>query len=167
MHQENCYVVGYDFSDVSDLALFRAFDEAGHDPHAKVDVVWVTTPGSAYLMGFGLDAMDIAMRPASLQRRALWQAAHDAYRSWSKDHVAHIEITTHVKVGVPAEELIDFAKEHEAKLLIMGMHHHSFFHRLFHQSVTEQVVRASPFEVLVVQPKDMVAQPSETIPVPS
>jgi nucleotide-binding universal stress UspA family protein len=153
MNQESCYVVGYDFSDVANLALYRAFEEAAHETHAKVEVVWVTTPSAAFMMGFGVDAIDIAMRPASMQRRALWQATHDAYREWSRNHEAHISLTTHVKVGAPAEELISFATEHDAKLLIMGTHHRSFLRRLLHGSVAERVVRSGQLEVLVVQPR--------------
>jgi nucleotide-binding universal stress UspA family protein len=58
---------------------------------------------------------------------------------------------THLRVGSPADEIVELAQEIEANLVIVGTHGRSGVRRLVLGSVAESVVRRAPCPVLVVR----------------
>jgi nucleotide-binding universal stress UspA family protein len=56
-----------------------------------------------------------------------------------------------VRLGTPFYEIIQFAKETNADLIVMGTHGHSGLAHMLLGSVTEKVVRKAPCPVLTVR----------------
>ena len=61
------------------------------------------------------------------------------------------EVTTHCKIGAPAQEIVKLAAELEADLIIMGTHGWTGFKHLLLGSVAENVLRLANCPVLVVK----------------
>jgi len=58
-----------------------------------------------------------------------------------------------VKTGVTFVEIIDYIKQQEIDLVVMGTHGRSGIEHILIGSVAEKVVRKSPCPVLTVRPK--------------
>jgi nucleotide-binding universal stress UspA family protein len=68
-----------------------------------------------------------------------------------KELAGDLKIKTFLLTGKPANEIIRFAKEHEADLLIVGTQGKSGLGKMILGSVAESVVRNAPCSVLVVR----------------
>jgi universal stress protein A len=64
-----------------------------------------------------------------------------------------IPISKVIKTGVTFVEIIDYIKENEIDLVVMGTHGRSGIEHILIGSVAEKVVRKSPCPVLTVRPK--------------
>jgi len=65
-------------------------------------------------------------------------------------------------VGLPAEELVRYAREHAIDLIVMGTHGRTGLGRLLMGSVAESVVREAPCPVLTIkQPAEVPAKSSD------
>ncbi len=62
-----------------------------------------------------------------------------------------VEVSAYVRVGAPVEEILRFASEHDANVIVMGTHGRTGFRHLLAGSVTEKVVRASSIPVLTTR----------------
>ena len=60
----------------------------------------------------------------------------------------------HVRVGHPAEQIVNLAVEIEADLIVVGTHGRRGWRRLLLGSVSEKVTHLAPCPVLVVRPLD-------------
>ncbi len=56
------------------------------------------------------------------------------------------------RFGIPYHEIVNFAKEENVDLIVMGTHGRSGIAHFLIGSVTEKVIRTSPCPVLVVRP---------------
>jgi nucleotide-binding universal stress UspA family protein len=63
-------------------------------------------------------------------------------------------IETFVREGVPVHEILDFARQEGADLIVIGTHGRTGLRRLVAGSVAERVVRASPVPVLTIRHPD-------------
>lgn len=61
-----------------------------------------------------------------------------------------VPVETHVEEGSPATDIVSFAGESGADVVVMGTHGRSGVDRLLLGSVAERVVRSSPIPVLTV-----------------
>ena len=61
---------------------------------------------------------------------------------------AKVKCERHHRIGDPAPEILDFAKEHNVDLIVMGTHGRKGLTRLLLGSVAEQVVRKATCPVL-------------------
>jgi len=59
----------------------------------------------------------------------------------------------HARIGKPASEILDLAREIGADLILIGTHGHTGLQRLVMGSVAESVVREAGCPVLVARPK--------------
>ena len=59
---------------------------------------------------------------------------------------------TSVVAGDPSEEVLNYIKEHEIDLVIMGTHGRKGMDKIIFGSVAERVVKNSPVPVMVVNP---------------
>ncbi|MFB6106575.1 MAG: universal stress protein [Halobacteriaceae archaeon] len=84
--------------------------------------------------------------------RAEGERALDAVQAAAED--ADVAVETAVVRGVPHEEILDYAADHDADLLVMGTHGRTGFDHFLLGSVTEKVVRRSPVPVHVVRLDD-------------
>jgi nucleotide-binding universal stress UspA family protein len=62
-----------------------------------------------------------------------------------------VEVASYVRVGTPVEEILRFANEHDANVIVMGTHGRTGFRHLLAGSITEKVVRASAIPVLTTR----------------
>jgi nucleotide-binding universal stress UspA family protein len=77
-------------------------------------------------------------------REALDRAVKDA-------PLKDLKVTTAVREGTPFYEIIQYAKETDIDLIVMGTHGHSGLVHVLLGSVTERVVRKAPCPVLTVR----------------
>ena len=61
-----------------------------------------------------------------------------------------VETEYTVKAGDPAQNIIDYVKEHDISLVVMSTHGHGGIRRLLVGSVTDRVIRSCEVPVLVV-----------------
>lgn len=65
--------------------------------------------------------------------------------------VRGVQFRRKLLIGTPAEELVNYAKENDIDLVIMGTHGRTGLGRLLMGSVAEAVVRRSPCPVLTIK----------------
>lgn len=68
-----------------------------------------------------------------------------------------VEVTTEVIVGYPKEEIINFAKNNEVDLVVMGTHGRKGVDRVLFGSIAEKVLVQSPVPVVTIRPKGQTA----------
>ena len=138
-------VVGYDGRAPSDRALSRAITEASADG-ARVLVLVVAAlpvaatdpfePGLATVIPpipeGGPPEVQPLLRTA---RERLAEAGVDGDVDW--------------RIGNPASELLQAARETNARAIVVGTHHHSALARLFGADTAADLVREAKCEVLV------------------
>lgn len=73
------------------------------------------------------------------------------------------DVTTAVREGDPASEVIDYATEHDADVIAMGTRGRHGEHAFLLGSVAEAVVRRSPVPVLTVRQLSDEERPDETV----
>ena len=99
------------------------------------------------------DASTSWTMPATVQKDQLKNAEMRLLQQldtqWAKDHGV-VQIT---KVGSPVEEIINYAKENEIDLIVIGTHGYSGFVHFVLGSVAEKIVRMATCPVLTVHPK--------------
>ena len=107
------------------LYLFHAVDQMGEDAEAEFPI--------------GLSA-------------TMWDAAHDRLRHLlSSDVLGPVEPLCAMRLGVAADEIVRYAKECRADLIVMGTHGRKGMVRALMGSVAETVVREAPCPVLTVR----------------
>ena len=65
-----------------------------------------------------------------------------------------VDIRWKIRAGVPAHEIVEFAKENDADLIVIATHGHTGWKHFCIGSTAERVVRAAPCPVLVVRQKE-------------
>jgi nucleotide-binding universal stress UspA family protein len=142
-------VVGYDGEDAADRALERAIEEA-RSAHAKLVVVAVSemplNPEGPQNFGTLDDSparMIPLVEPADLgpvfeeARERIDRAGVRADYVWA--------------AGEPSNAIVAAARDHNARLVVLGSHHHSWLSRLAGGDVAAQVKRDAGCDVLVVE----------------
>jgi len=96
--------------------------------------------------------MDAAMVPAASEleqrTRALEELLMRAAERARREHVARVEIA--LLPGTPWEQIVIYAEQHDADLIVSGTHGRTGLERLLVGSVAERVVRESTVPVLIV-----------------
>jgi nucleotide-binding universal stress UspA family protein len=167
----NRIVVGVDLLETGDHALREALRLAQYMPNSEVHATYV-----------------IATEPGLHDARRLLQMS-DELTERIQDLREHVEKVTaapwvgeartqavvlHVRIGAPAEALVQVAVDVEADLIVVGTHGRSGIEKLILGSVAQELVRIAPLPVVVARPKDMTilrksqrpepAQPGDEIP---
>lgn len=146
MIQLTSVLVAFDFGDTSKNALAygrnlaRAFGGRLHVLHVA-DVI-STSAAQFYPEGPG-DPEAKASGLALAQLRTLLAAEH------MTDARPEVRIS-----NAPAQEIVDYAADIHADLIVVGTHGRSGVSRLLMGSVAEHVVRSAPCPVLVVRPSE-------------
>jgi universal stress protein A len=148
-HRENLpfklkkILVPTDFSECSRKALQYAI------PFAKqfnASILLLNIVPVNYLIGSEFEAIDFVSLEEKLEKDSKTHLAEFAQEPIKK------QITTEslVKIGRPAHEIIQIAKEREIDLIIMSTHGHTRLKHIFIGSVTENVMRHAACPVLIV-----------------
>ncbi len=108
-------------------------------PHARSALQFATSMGEAW--GVAFEVLMIGDNGAE-------KLAEEA-RSYLEAHDLEIEYTA--LEGDPREVIIDYSKEHETDLIVMGAYGHSRVRELLLGSTTQYVINHSPCPVLLVR----------------
>lgn len=154
-----CHVViGYDFSHSGHEALRRGVALAARSASHVLHFVCVIDPKDpipAIAAYNGVDAMYAARVQEALAMEV--QQELDA-----ADVTSRVEFFVHTRIGKPAPEILDLAKEVGAELIIVGSHHVTGVERWLVGSTSAKIVRDAGCSVEVARPRQYV----ETEPVP-
>lgn len=152
-------LVPYDFSASAEHALAIAVAEARHHRAAVLvlhvvelmplfgpDTTLVLPEGAATPLGVHQYARQRAN--ADLRDAVARQRAGDA------PGLPELSIEIFVREGAPVHEILDFARQEDADVIVMGTHGRTGLRRLVAGSVAERLVRTSPVPVLTIRHPD-------------
>ena len=133
-------LVPTDFSLTSAAALLFAIELADRLA-ARLDLLNVIDyPGTAAEGDYPIAILE-----------TMQNAAHDRLRRLlTKQDVEDLQPDYATRIGLPAEEIVQFAHEHAIDLIVMGTHGREGVMRVVLGSVAETVVRRAPCPVLTV-----------------
>jgi nucleotide-binding universal stress UspA family protein len=139
-------VVAYDFSPSAEQALSRAIDVAARAPQHVLHLAVALEPHVA--MGpFHHLTYDDASRVSELAVQHVTKALQQ--RSTAGD----VHFYVHTRIGKPADEILDLAREIGADLIFIGSHGKVGLERMLLGSVSERVVREARCPVMIARPK--------------
>lgn len=148
MKEQTPYVIlaAVDFSHHSQRALDSARDLASRTPHAELHVVHVVPPpvGTVTVLGTA-DMAATFTDTLDRTRKELEAACGEAAKGLSE------RVFGHVRTGKPSREIAEVAKQIGADLIVIGTHGRTGLARVLLGSVTEEVVRQAPCDVLTVR----------------
>ena len=154
------YVVAYDFSELSDLALREAFASAS-ERAATVHVLSVLDRAKD-LTRFGIKGTATAESATKVQ-----EAVERIVKRIAEPMKGVVlELFVHCRIGDTTEELVNLAYEVKADRIFVGTHGRTGAKRLILGSVAEALVRRAPCPVLVMRPTADYADNSEFAPEP-
>jgi len=142
-------VVGYDFSHSGNAALFRAIALATRAPFHVLHFACIVDRHAPLPAIVHHGEVDYAYT------ERLQQALTDivAQELRAADIQNRVHFFVHVRIGKPAEELLDLARDVGADLIIVGSKGLTGVERLILGSVSEKVVREAKCSVEVARPK--------------
>lgn len=143
----NKFVVGYDFSETSEMALNEGLRQAS------------MTPGSVLHVIMALEEKHTVLFP---QIEIDYQGAGKVQELLSESIQARVQqirptgltFFVHVRIGEPASEILALAAEADADFIIVGTHGHGGVKRWLVGSVAEKIVREAHCPVIVARAKD-------------
>lgn len=142
-------VVAYDFSPTAEEALARAVEVACRAPQHVLHVV-AAIDGSRGLPAAPTDDVNYAY--ADKVQTMISERVTAAFAG--RASVAEVHFFVHARIGKPAEEILDLAKEVGAELIFIGTHGRTGVSRLMFGSVAEKVVREAGCTVMVVRERE-------------
>ena len=83
------------------------------------------------------------------------EARHSVARAEAMMHEKGISARAEVLLGRPADEIIEYAKEQNADLIVMCSHGRSGIGRWVFGSVTDKVLRGAETPVLIIRPQEL------------
>jgi nucleotide-binding universal stress UspA family protein len=108
-------------------------------------------PGYAPMVGAGYESMAIKGYDVPLyQQELLKSAENDLSQVVAKKVPKKIKITREVKIGTPAEVIIEFAREKNIDIIIMATHGRTGISRFMIGSVAEKTIRQSTIPLLII-----------------
>lgn len=162
-------VVGYDYSELADGALAKAFDYAAREEIGEVHVVHVIAPI--------VDMLDVASAGAVAAPPVDLGGAYDALEArvgerlsaWQdRTQRTFARLAVHVRTEMASSEVAQLASDIDAELIVVGTHGRRGLRHLLLGSVAESIVRQAPCPVLVVRPKaEKASVPSIEPPCPA
>ncbi len=150
-------VVGVDLDQAGNHALQQAIAIAGLMHDAIVHAVYIATRREASTEADvphpGSDQPPTEAEVALGRLERLCRESVAAAQA-ADDRVTFRRLVTHVRVGMPAEVLADFAKDFDADLVVVGTNDRRGLKRLVLGSVAESTMRRASCPVLVARLKD-------------
>ena len=138
----------YDYSENSRVALSYA-SALARESSATVHLLHVTQPVTPTDTGFG------GYAPAPIDLEALQQELEKI-----KPLGEELECEREVQIGAAAASIVEYAKEHEIDIIVMGTHGRTGLTRLLMGSVAESVVRGAGCPVITVKQPAEATQPA-------
>lgn len=146
-------VAGFDFSPPSALALEEAIRIAAEHPNATLHVVHVASAhGGTIRLELEDESRSVSPEEAETLLASRVQAVLDQRRTTGLGAPKRFE--TRLRGGSVASDVVAFATELEADLIVIGTHGRTGVRRMLLGSVADVVVREAGCPVLVVRAKD-------------
>jgi nucleotide-binding universal stress UspA family protein len=162
-------LVPCDGSDLAREAVFPQVEDLAKSMDAEVIILRVVAApvgrsGTAFRPGAPEMPVSLPVTPedAHVARHPIYRdqeiasAEAEARRSVAQAEAMlrdrGIAVRSEVLLGQPAEEIIDYAKDQDADLIVMCTHGRSGLGRWVFGSVTEKVLRGAKTPVLVIRP---------------
>ena len=142
-------VVGFDFSKSGDAAMERAIAIAARTPATVLHFVCAIEPHQP-IPGIPVTG-PIDYRYAEKVQQALTEEV--ARRLLLADVTKRVHFYVHARIGKPAEEILEVAREVGADLVVVGSKGNTGITRLVLGSVSERIVREAGCAVEVARPK--------------
>jgi len=134
-----------DFSETSEQVLSYVLAMADKfDPH--LFIVYVTRDLSYFT------ELDVPYPTIYSFNQDIKQGAEKTMQRFCDKHLQGYNYTSHVLSGDPATELVNFIKDNEIDLVIMGTHGRKGLDRIVFGSVAESVSRNSAAPVMTIRP---------------
>jgi len=133
-------VVAYDFSPSAEEALIRAVDVVARAPQHVLHVVVALDP-NAYLRHINIETAETIQR----------QATERVTAAFAGRESAEVQFFVHARIGHPAAEILEVARDVGADLIFVGSHGKTGVERFLLGSVSERVVREARCPVMVVR----------------
>lgn len=67
---------------------------------------------------------------------------------------SRVEVVTEIRKGMPENEILNYAEEHDVDLIVVGTHGRTGLDRMIIGSVAEDVLRNAPVPVVTVRPAE-------------
>ena len=141
-------VVGFDFTDSARAALSRAIALATRAPFHVLHFACVIEPRSPLP---AVPGKQVDYEYAERVQRALAGVIEEELRAANSSIRVHFYV--HARIGKPAEEILQLAREVGADLIVVGSKGTTGLERLVLGSVSERVVREAECAVMVARPK--------------
>jgi nucleotide-binding universal stress UspA family protein len=138
-------LVATDFSACADAAL-RAATALARAMGSTLAIVHVQSPLPAYAFAEGA-APDLARLEEDQRRWAQERLEQQA----ETVRASGLGVSTAIRVGTPADEVVEAAREMGADLIVVGTHGRTGLNRLLIGSVAERIVRTAPCPVLTIR----------------
>jgi len=142
-------VVAYDFSHTGHAALSRAVTLAARAPTSVLHVVCVVDPHDPIPSIPIYDGVDYLY--AARVQEALAMTVQEELEVAAPMH--RVSFFVHARIGKPADEILELAREIGADLILVGSHKLSGVERLLLGSVSEKLVREARCSVEVARVK--------------
>jgi nucleotide-binding universal stress UspA family protein len=159
----NRIVVGVDLSETGDHALREALRLAQYLPNSELHVTYVIRSDAGMHDARRLKEMadEVPERMEDL-REHLEKACAAPWvgNSFTQAAVAH------VRIGSPAEALVQVAVDVDAEMIVVGTHGRAGLEKLMLGSVAQELTRIAPLPVVVARPKDLRALKKSQRPEP-
>ncbi|HEU4409438.1 MAG TPA: universal stress protein [Polyangiaceae bacterium] len=152
-----CYVVvaGIELDEAGACALTEAFALARREPKASVHLVNVVTDVDGALRS----EAGAGVRGSLLEQRMFALRAFVLKRWREQPSDASRQVMLHVGLGDRERELVQFAVDYEADLLVVGTHDRSRLSTLVTPSLAESLAHGAPCPVLVARPRSYEGRP--------
>jgi nucleotide-binding universal stress UspA family protein len=93
---------------------------------------------------------------AGPDQRELLRSGEECVARFIDENLAGASARSHVGIGQPDHEIVDFAKREHADLIVMGTHARGVMKRLVFGSVSKSVLESAPCPVLLVPVREAV-----------
>ena len=148
-------LVPLDGSELSERALPMA-QKLAQSSEATVHLIHMVSREHELGAGRGIESVQAAEMEMDMARRLTESRLHRG-RTYLEEKGSQlsgsgikVETDFAVKAGDPAENIINYVKEHSISLVVMTTHGHGGVRRLLVGSVTDRVIRSCEVPVLVV-----------------
>lgn len=146
MSDSNAIVLPIDFSELSMAAVPWAKRMAALT-NGAVHCVYTVEPPQVY------SALDMAPAIPLPTTDELTESAKSQLDEFAAAHLKGVDTVSNVLIGKPSEQIIEYAKQIDADLIVMTTHGYSGLEHVVLGSTTEAVLRKSSCPVLSIRNK--------------
>lgn len=135
-------LVAYDGSDPAQEAIEHAIEQY---PDEEIVLLRVIEMSGGHLMA-GWDLLQERLKDA--QEETSVELSEEVRQLIDE---ADVEFTIETVVGKPAQEIVEYAEDHGADVIVVGSHGREGVSRVLLGNVAEKIVRRAPMTVTVVR----------------